>query len=179
VPRNIRGVQRETLVATDVSYVEPGWSISASSGWIQVTCSAPACSARRGSVVCALSISGQFWQRDRDLAAASLTRDFQILLPQVVLELKALERLQEMLTDWQASRDDVEAALTGAAADQHLSFSIGKDDGLIYTPDKPACTVRYECGPAMSGRSSFVVDQSCIRICSEEIRDFISRVSPS
>jgi hypothetical protein len=174
-----------------VTDIDPQWSMPSNSGWYEMRCSARPRSARRGIVPCELSIEGRFWQRDRALSSASLTQDFHVALPQIMIDVSALETLHDLLVEWQGNWRRVEVELgvpagdprisemEAAAGDQRLSVLIGESPELISSAQKPVCTIRYDNGPRMSGQCSFVVDQSCIRICSEGLREFIGRVAPS
>jgi len=48
-------------------------------------------------------------------------------------------------------------------------ISIGQEERLICSPAKPACKISYNSSSAMLGQWIFVVDQSCIKICADEI----------
>ncbi|MGJ7529171.1 hypothetical protein [Variovorax sp. GB1P17] len=103
--------------------------------------------------------------------------DFHVTLPQVLINLVSLKSLRERLVEWQVnpSAFTLELGLLGKGG-QRITFAIGRDENLIYSVDKPACTLTYACGAAMQGRWSFVVDQSCIRLCAEGIGEFVRSI---
>lgn len=121
-----------------------------------------------------LTLERQTWQRDRPLQNAALTRDFRIELSQVVLRIDSLRRLRQRLIEWQVNPAHFTCELCDiTAGDQRLSMSIGRDERLIVDLFKPAFIVAYACGPSMSGRWAFLVDQSCIRLCAERLGELL------
>jgi hypothetical protein len=159
------------------SDADPAWEMPASNGRTQFKCSARERSVDHRTVVASITLEGDFWQRDRPLKLAAFTREFSMTLPQVVLNLEALIGLAKMLEEWQVSKRSFEIELATKESRQQLLFRIGEDEGLICSADKPACTLSYHSGTMFDAKATFVVDQSCIRICSDTLNDFIGRVS--
>jgi hypothetical protein len=115
-----------------------------------------------------------FWQRDVLVSKAELVRDFEVLLPQVVVDLDALSELRHRLVEWQVNPSEFVCRLgTEKGGDQVLTFAVGRDANLICNVLRPACILTYECGAAMVGRWAFLVDQSCIRLCSDSLGEFL------
>lgn len=117
-----------------------------------------------GLMLVSLELSGNFYDRSADLKVAEQTQDFWVRLPQIRVERNAIERLNMHFTEWFERRVEFECVLTPEkGSDQFLSFKLGRADGLMYSLEKPALTVVYDCGAAMTSKSSFVIDQSCVR----------------
>ncbi|WP_457336920.1 hypothetical protein [Rhizobacter sp. P5_C2] len=151
-----------------------GWSIRSSDGRSRMACRSTNSSQDSGKLTAALTLEQQTWQRDRPLQNAAMTRDFRIELPQVVLRIDSLRRLRQRLIEWQVNPAHFTSELCDiAAGDQHLSMSIGRDERLIADLFKPACIVACDCGPSMSGRWAFLVDQSCIRLCADSLGELL------
>lgn len=153
------------------------WSMPAASGRARIGCAFLAHSQDTGTLVCGVEASGEFWPRGHTDHNAGTTTDFHVTLPQVLIDLASLKLLRERLVEWQVNPIDfaLELGISGKG-DQRITFAIGQDENLIYSVDKPACTLTYACGSAMQGRWSFVVDQSCIRLCAEGIGEFVRRI---
>jgi len=153
------------------------WSMPAASGRARIHCTFVAYSREIGALVCGIEASGEFWPRGLGDRSGSTVADFQVALPQVVMDLASLKLLRERLVEWQVNPSGfaLELGVSGKG-DQRITFAIGRDENLIYSVDKPACTLTYACGSAMQGRWSFVVDQSCIRLCAEGLGEFVRSV---
>jgi hypothetical protein len=150
------------------------WSLPSSSGRSHIDCALLSHSERANSLLCSIAVAGAFWQRGVKRQPLDLTSDFEVVLPQVLLDIDALKHLRERLVEWQVNPSDFNVELgVRSEGDQQLSFSIGQDKDLIYSTDKPAATISYSCGASMNGRWAWVVDQSCIRRCAESIKDFV------
>jgi len=151
-----------------------GWSIRSSDGRSRMACRSANYSQDTGKLTGSLTLERQAWQRDRPLQNAALTRDFRIELPQVVLRIDSLRSLRQRLIEWQVNPADFTCELCdGTAGDQRLSMSIGRDERLIAAVFKPAFIITCDCGPSMSGRWAFLVDQSCIRLCAESLGELL------
>jgi hypothetical protein len=123
--------------------------------------------------VCRIQIWGEFWWRGRS-AVTDVINDYQVVLSQVLLDIASLKVLREYLADWQINSNSFNVELsTQDEGDQKFILSIGRDDRLICSVDKPVCTLSYECPSAMNGCWYFIVDQSCIRMCMESIDEFV------
>lgn len=153
------------------------WSMSASSGRSYFRCTFITRSEKFENLVCSLIISSDFWRRGLVDFGKELTNDLKIELPQVLLEPEAVKALQLKLNDWLENGElftiDLEAREEG---DQKLRIGIELDKNLLCSTSKPAFTVAYSSGSIMQGRWSFLVDQSCIRSCLEEIIESLGSI---
>lgn len=163
----------------ELTIVEDGclWTMHSASGRARISCTFVAHSHEAGALVCGFGAAGEFWPRGHIARSADTVTDFHVTLPQVLIDLASLKLLRERLVEWQVNPSGfaLELGVSGKG-DQRISFAIGRDENLIYSADKPACTLAYTCGSAMEGRWSFVVDQSCIRLCAEALGEFVRTV---
>jgi hypothetical protein len=53
---------------------------------------------------------------------------------------------------------------------------IGKNEGLLFTRDKPALTLTYRGTPAMEGTWAFLLDQSCVRLGADGLQAFLREI---
>lgn len=145
------------------------WSISSNSGREQFDISLSSrIDARK--CLCAVALRRSFWERDRPIADAKITVDYEISLAQVLVEIDALENLLVDLHRWRDDATHFEREITPPSAGQQLVVSVSRDPGLIYSVDKPAFTIRYSNGASMSANWAFVIDQSCVWLAIESIR---------
>lgn len=107
-------------------------------------------------------ISGDFWSRAEPLETASLSLDFQVRLPQVLLSEDGMETLRDHLVTWLDDQLSFECMIE-LNFDQILAVALGSDPGLISSRERPVFIVSYSRGATMVGRWAFVVDQSCVR----------------
>lgn len=150
------------------------WSMPASNGRARIECALIGRSEKTDALICVIEIVSEFWARGRIEMGGNTTNDFRISLSQVLVDLSSLKSLRERLIEWQVNPSDFRLQLGAQGdGDQRLSLSIGHDENLIYAAGKPACIFTYESGSSMQGRWSFVVDQSCIRACAEELAVFV------
>ena len=168
---------KEIQLAHHVDEEANRWSMPAANGRSRIGCAFVRRSQEADALVCGVEAIGEFWPRGHADHGAGTVTDFHVTLPQVLLDLASLKLLRERLVEWQVNPCGfaLELGIAGKG-DQRITFAIGRDENLIYSADKPACTLTYACGSAMQGRWSFVVDQSCIRICAEGIREFVRSV---
>jgi hypothetical protein len=151
-----------------------GWSLQSSSGRERVSFEGRMLTSRLGTVAGSLTITGTFWQRDRNLSSATLTQDFDVVLHQVLVQAEDLVGLHRKLLAWLQTYAEFECELsTSAPGDPRVRLQLGKNDGLICTRDRPALTLTYKGRPAMEGEWAFLVDQSCVRLCAEEMQAFL------
>jgi len=109
-------------------------------------------------------ISGDFWSRAEPLETASLSLDFQVRLPQVLLSEDGMETLRDHLVTWLDDQLSFECMISPELNfDQILAVALGSDPGLISSRERPVFIVSYSRGATMVGRWAFVVDQSCVR----------------
>jgi hypothetical protein len=163
-PREIQAAR--SVVGKDETY----WSIGAASGRGRFDCFLKSRPDDAGTLLCAIHIVGETWQRDRPLANAALALDFDVLLPQVVVNWLSFELLHKRLGEWQSNPNEFVCDLGGKElGDQRLTFAMGRNERLICSTLKPALTFSYSDGASMAGEWAFVVDQSCIRLCADEL----------
>jgi hypothetical protein len=150
------------------------WSLSSSSGRNDINCTFLRRSEKPDALLCQIQVTGEFWQRRVKQQPTDLTSDFEVVLSQVLVDIDALKSLREKLVEWQVNPSSFSVELgIQSGGDQRLSFSIGQEKTLIYSADKPAVTISYSCNASMESKWAWVVDQSCIRLCAESIRDFV------
>lgn len=117
-----------------------------------------------------LRISGLFWPRLQIGASSALTADYDVSLPQVLVDWRALDDLIVALGAWLEQPRPISIELCPAPAkDQSLVRSVGDVAGLITAADKPGCRIRYTGTVFRGGDWAFVVDQSCIRIFYDDL----------
>ncbi|QSI33331.1 hypothetical protein GNX71_28705 [Variovorax sp. RKNM96] len=154
------------------------WAMPSASGRARISCALVGYSKDPGTLLCEVETSREFWPRGHDDRSQGTIPDLQVKLPQVLINLASLKSLRERLVEWQVNPSAFTLELGAAKGDQQIAFAIGQVQGLICSVDKPACTLTYACGAAMQGRWSFVVDQSCIRLCAEAMAEFLRSIEP-
>ena len=154
------------------------WTMPSASGRARITCALVGYSKYPGTLLCEVETSREFWPRGHDGCGEGTVPDLQVNLPQVLINLASLKSLRERLVEWQVNPSAFALELGAAKGDQQLTLAIGQVQGLICSVEKPACTLTYACGAAMQGRWSFVVDQSCIRLCAEAMAEFFRSTEP-
>lgn len=110
-----------------------------------------------------VEVGGYFWDRSVPLEAASMTRDFEVRLPQVLISEKGVSALRQHLAAWLDDRHCFECTITSQDSEQILSVKVGADARFISSQEKPVFELSYSRGASMSARWAFVVDQTCIR----------------
>lgn len=147
------------------------WSMSASSGRSHFYCTLLMRSKKSENLVCALSLKSDFWRRGATESHLEVVNDLNVELPQVLLSQQAMHALQINMSKWLVSGDLFAIGLGAVGeGDQTLSIGLELDANLLCTASKPAFVVHYSSGSVMQARWAFLVDQSCIRICSDEIQ---------
>jgi hypothetical protein len=132
-----------------------------------------------GAIVCGMKVQGDFSPRGLRNYGSGQVNDFQVTLPQVLVNPQSLGLLRERLVEWQVNPSSFSLELgVSSGSDQRLTFAIGQDDKLIYSVAKPACILTYTGGSSMLGRWAFLVDQSCIRLCADGIGLFLTLIQP-
>jgi hypothetical protein len=153
------------------------WSMPSANGRSQFRCAPIGRSEKSAALICQLDIFGEFWPRGRINSGTKTTEDFHVVISQVLIDFKSIQSLRERLVEWHANPSEFMIVLTSQdEGDQQFKLSIGSDSKLLFSVWKPACVLTYECGSSMQGRWSFLIDQSCIRLCAEELGDFIRQV---
>lgn len=153
---------------------KPNWSINSSSGRIFLKCRLEKTSEIKDILVTSLNMRGDFWQRGKEKFNKEIVNDFSINLPQILIRLSSIKELSKMLENWMNNRTEFSQRISPEDyGDQYLEIYIGKNEGLIYSKEKPACVISYKFGSQIEGKLFFNVDQSCIKLCLEEINSFI------
>ncbi|MFT3777049.1 MAG: hypothetical protein QM772_02020 [Ottowia sp.] len=154
------------------------WSLRSNNGRSRIECTLVGRSEKSAALICRIDVAGEFWHRGGANIGPGMTNDFYVTLPQVLLDIRSVNSLYEHLIEWQRDKKSFIVSLGVLnEGDQKVEISIGRDENLIYSIEKPACTFTYACGSSMQGKWSFVVDQSCIRLCAEDIGEFVRGVA--
>ncbi|WP_431046502.1 hypothetical protein [Roseateles sp. L2-2] len=128
------------------------------------------------TLLCSLTMEGAFWQRDRSATDADVVDDLLICFKQILVDVHALKAFHAQLLRWEHERAHFAVQLgSQARGAQSLSVSVGEDPSLIFNSEKPAFMICYRDGTTMETRWSFVVDQSCVRICIEALEEALGR----
>jgi hypothetical protein len=178
VARNIHDAQKVTQQAAQGNKMST-WSISSSSGREQLVISSARCAniTADSPIVCSVNLAGETWQRSLRPAMGQVLQDFSLTVPEVLIRRAAILELLDNLNSWQLTLHQFEIELADSCAtDQSFVFELSRVNELIFKQDRPACTIRYSTGVAITTRSSFVVDQSCIALCAESLSSFVARL---
>jgi hypothetical protein len=122
-------------------------------------------------ILAGLSLTGQFWERDRPARgepAGEVVEDFRLDLRQIII---ARSRLETLLTDlnlWFEHPREIAVELS-AVPNVSLRIAFGADPRLICKPVRPACSVRYSTGTAVTFECLTVVDQTCLRLLRDDL----------
>lgn len=172
--KRIHGDKKVTQEEGLADRKKPNWSINSSSGRIFLKCRLEKTSEIKDILVTSLNMRGDFWQRGKEKFNKKIVNDFSINLPQVLIRLSSIKELSKMLENWMNKRTEFSQRISPEDyGDQYLEIYIGKNEGLIYSKEKPACVISYKFGSQIEGKLFFNVDQSCINLCLEEINSFI------
>jgi hypothetical protein len=126
-------------------------------------------------MICSIEVSGEFFERGVAKSSAEVVPDFKVSLSQVLIDPQAIRVLRDRLLEWHTNPASFEVGLgTSKEGDQSLSLSLAQDPQLLYEIHRPACIVTYGSPSSMHGRWSFVVDQSCVRSCADELRKVLA-----
>lgn len=170
--KNIQDALKETQMVHRDDNLSLHWSMLASSGRSRFDCAFIMRSQKSDSLVCALGISSAFWKRGIVDNGAEIVNDINVELPQVLLDFKAIQIFCAKLNEWLQNGNQFAIDLGATTeGDQKLRIGLEIDENLLCTTLKPAFTIHYSSGSVMQARWSFLVDQSCIRICAEEIQN--------
>ena len=113
-------------------------------------------------------IKGNFWQRQESLISvmeASLTKDYEVYLPQVIFPADRLREFVNNLEDWLVTFSDLEIELSDSS-EQSLSVFIGRREDFISKLDRPVFSFKYHTS-RMKAEWCFVTDPSCINLLVE------------
>jgi hypothetical protein len=125
-------------------------------------------------------VSGSLWERHKEFSSASLVSDFSVSIDQMMFPVDGVEALIKGLGEWllleeqnpESASLEMGFALTSERyPGQRLRLDIDKRRDVITSIGQHACTIRYAGGAFVDSEWIFVIDQSCVRIFYEEIRD--------
>lgn len=151
------------------------FSISSKDGWNRVTVTASKVvlgPAGRRQLAGGVAIRSLFWSRPDAIESGTFeappVEDLAASIPQVVLDVSALERLRSLLQQWLIDHSEFEVELAKNDA-QQLSIAAGDRAELICSLESPALTLRYRAERVQALEVYFLVDQSCISAALEEL----------
>ena len=107
-------------------------------------------------------ILGEFWRAPEFETSSDTTPDFQVSLPQLMLDKAKLEELTYELEKWLERPKEISLSLSGHPH-HPLDVAIGPRSHFISTMDRPVFSLSYAAGSFEIGKWCFVIDQSCIR----------------
>jgi hypothetical protein len=140
------------------------WKIRSNSGWRDATF-VPVNGAEGQLLRHRITIRGRFWRRPG--TDGDLVDDFEVSLQQVLVTQTQLQALLDAMNSWLLDQVGFKCTLGDGDPEIGVEFSVRA--GLICSESKPVCTITACFGPAFLGEWAFVVDQSCIRMASEEL----------
>jgi len=157
--------------ASQVTSTEHQWAIRSNSGRELFAASFLEEKHVQGATLLLTSaiIHGEFWRAPEFETSNDATPDFQVSLPQLVLDKAKLDEFSDELERWLEKPKEISLSLSGNHPHQALDVSIGPRSGIISTMDKPVFSLRYASGSFELGKWSFVIDQSCIRCLLDEL----------
>lgn len=154
------------------------WLIHAASGRQHILCRSLGRWRDPDILCCEFQVESEFWDRCDAVPQAALVPDFGVALPQVLISMAMLRKLEAHLDDWMQSRTFFDCQIcTEALGDQTLMVSVGTRAGVISSVEKPTLTLAFRCGHAMSAEWVFVVDQTCILAWRDSLQEFLQGVS--
>ena len=153
------------------------WEISSSSGRERVKFSVDHTPAPGRKAVMSIRLSRDFWKRGTMLGDSELVPDVRLELPQVVLEEGGLRQLLSNFDSWINERAHFQQSMEASGgSDQILRLSLGRASDFIYSSEKPAFTVAVRFGGYYSSDSSFVVDETCIRLARDSLANLLAEI---
>jgi hypothetical protein len=181
-PSNRESKQMTVLrLAPPLGSRELQWGIMSSSGreHFGATFLSAAESAEATLLLTSAFIEGSFWppqefEDESAGAARSLSLDYHVALPQLVLDRIKLEEWTDELESWLSTPKEISLGLSG---DRHQIFdiSIGVRPDTICSIDRPVFSLSHASRSFAIGRWSFVIDQSCVRCLLEGLHQALSR----
>jgi hypothetical protein len=100
-----------------------------------------------------------------------LVEDFDFRFHEIFISQRLLKANVDVLRRWLATPFRLELNFTENHGSQFY-LRLDKEDHIISTLEKPACTLLFRSGYARN-EVAFVVDQSCVRIFCESISAFV------
>lgn len=125
-----------------------------------------------------LSISGLWIDRATEVISFEiLKKEFAVSLPQVVLSKHKLADLVDDLDRWLQSAAEVSVSLCAShPGEQELRIHIGPPVNERRL-EETIMTVEYSGIGFTAGKWSFEIDQSCVRIFRDELRNALQHIS--
>ena len=158
--------------------MNPSWTLSSAHGW---TTFAGTVRGRftlddgRLALLAELKLAGDYWHRaplPGDEGAQDLVPDFEVRLPQFVLDEEALRGFLATLDSWlawfdarQAEPGEIAVELA-TEVDQRLAICLGHDDSPLIASASTghfACTIHCCSERLRDVAITFATDQSCVR----------------
>ncbi|MEZ5901325.1 MAG: hypothetical protein R3D51_17740 [Hyphomicrobiaceae bacterium] len=178
--KSMDGDGKETLVVDHVGD-DFDWSIPSSSGRENLTFVLARTVFDSGYLVLSIRYDGDFWQRELIRAAdPPLITDFRLQIAQVAVAYEALkvfaDELKAVSSDPTKSIGGVRAVMDASIFGQKFSLVIGRKAGVKYAGDYTSCAMMFTNGKTLTIDASFIVDQTCIRVCAESLDGFLGRV---
>jgi hypothetical protein len=139
---------------------------------------------RRKFFLVEVVLTGKYWNRvklaQKNFAASDRSKEFSVILPQVLLSESTLKKLHRQLSNWLKTPIEkfsseslaLKEELAGLNA-QSFAMEFGKRDDLITNIGHTACTISYKTN-SLIGESSYVVDQSCIQTFVDGLSNYFS-----
>ena len=129
-------------------------------------------------------LTGRFWKRAREVqssfAGLNMTKEYSVILPQVLLSEERLKKLCHQLSKWLrtpinelAARPLRVKARLGVAHSHAFTIKFGSRRDRIIGPGQTACAISYEVN-ALAGECVYLVDPSCIQQFVDELSRYFS-----
>jgi hypothetical protein len=179
-----RECEAETIVFQDIEEVDvaeeekvPGsFSLPSNSGWRFTRWILASQDLNQEEVVLSLEVNGDFWDRSVDVMDAELVSDYKVQFPQIVCDKEGLITLLESLSEWLDGYKSFRHFLCDNES-QIMRISFGSDDRLIASIGKSVFSGLYSAEPSVRFEWVYVVDESCVRIMMEELREVLMEAS--
>ncbi len=154
---------------------DDAWTVTSDSGWRHFKCTRTSQARQGDTICCSLLVCGRFWDRN-EVENKSLVADFRVELPQVLISAERLKLLLSEIDRWLVEQEDFECAISSPNGGQEFTVTVDREPSFVYSIGKRAITLRYGNGEAMVGKWSFIVDESCLRICRDGLIDFLEEL---
>ncbi len=122
--------------------------------------------ASAGCLIVEVAIEADFFALGHE-KLGDIVPDLRVRLCQAVVDANSLCALRADLRRWETGHTSVRRQISAGSLPA-LTVEIGERDGVICAPEQPVFNVRYE-GSLTHVEHGFVVDQSCVGICSESL----------
>jgi hypothetical protein len=156
---------------------ELGFSMPSNSGRVVTKWRVVPTSEADRSLVLETQLQSTFFDRTRDAAEAAVVQDVSIALHQVVSSRQDLHRLKDLLDAWLEGQALFSTSLVESPG-QGFRIGLSLRDDVICSSDKPVFEVDYEAGFSVRTQWAYVVDQSCVRIASDELGELLALLEP-